>query len=76
MTLGQRARALFPLLVNVRPLRRESDRGERETRRGRTLPQLYDAYYRRERPGEEPPGDLLDLLRDVLEEADAADAPA
>jgi exonuclease SbcD len=76
VTLGQRARAAFPLLVNVRPLRRESERGERETRRGRTLPQLYDAYYRRERPGEEPPGDLLDLLRDVLEEAEAADAPA
>jgi hypothetical protein len=76
VTLGQRARDTFPLLVHVRPRRRDADRVERETRRGRTLPELYDAYFRRERPDEEPPPDLLDLLRDVLEEAEAADAPA
>jgi exonuclease SbcD len=76
VTLGQRARETFPFLVHVRPRRREADRAVRETRRGRTLPELYDAFFRRERPDEEPPPDLLDLLRDVLEEAEAADATA
>ena len=77
VTLGQRARETFPLLVNVRPRRREADAGAaRETRRGRSLPDLYDAYFRRERPDEEPPRELLDLFRDVLEEADAVDATA
>jgi exonuclease SbcD len=76
VTLGQRAREAFPFLVHVRPRRREAEGAVRETRRGRTLPELYDAFFRRERPGEEPPADLLDLLRDVLEEAEAADATA
>jgi DNA repair protein SbcD/Mre11 len=76
VTLGQRARDAFPFLVHVRPRRREVDRAARETRHGRSLPELYDAYYRRERPEEEPPADLLDLLRDVLDEAEAVDAPA
>jgi exonuclease SbcD len=77
VTLGQRARETFPLLVNVRPRRHEADAGAaRETRRGRSLPDLYDAYFRQERPDEEPPKELLDLFRDVLEEADAVDASA
>ena len=77
VTLGQRAREAFPFLVNVRPRRREADpAAARETRRGRSLPDLYDAYFRQEHPDEEPPKELLDLFRDVLEEADAADATA
>ena len=76
VTLGQRARETFPFLVNVRPRRRDAERTDRETRRGRSLPELYDAYYRREHGPEEPPADLLDLLREVLDEAEAADAPA
>jgi len=77
VTLGQRARETFPFLVNVRPRRRDAERtADRETRRGRSLPELYDAYYRREHGPEEPPADLLDLLREVLDEAEAADAPA
>jgi len=77
VTLGQRARETFPHLVNVRPRRGDADRAAgRETRRGRSLAELYDAYYRREHAPEEPPADLLDLLREVLDEAEAADAPA
>jgi len=77
VTLGQRARETFPMLVNVRPRRRETDRGSaREPRRSRSLAQLYDAYFRREHAEEAPPADLLDLLRDVLDEAEVADAPA
>jgi len=78
VTLGQRARETFPFLVNVRPRRRDADptAPEREPRRGRSLGDLYDAYYRREHGAEQPPEDLLDLLRGVLEEAEAADAPA
>ena len=49
---------------------------ERATRRGRSLAELYDSYYRREHGQEEPPADLLDLLRGVLDEAEAADASA
>jgi len=77
VTLGQRARETFPFLVNVRPRRRDAERGaQREKRRGRSLAELYDAYYRREHGEEEPPADLIDLLREVLDEAEAADAPA
>jgi exonuclease SbcD len=77
VTFGQRARETFPLLVNVRPRRREADaRAARETRRGRSLPDLYEAYFRQEHPDEEPPKELLDLFRDVLEEADTVDATA
>ena len=77
VTLGQRAREAFPLLVNVRPRRREAEAGAgRETRRGRSLPDLYDAYFRQEHPDEAPPKELLDLFHDVLEEADAVDATA
>jgi DNA repair protein SbcD/Mre11 len=77
VTLGQRARETFPLLVNVRPKRREADAGAaRETRRGRSLPDLYETYFRQEHADEEPPKELLDLFRDILEEADAVDATA
>jgi len=77
VTLGQRAREAFPFLVNVRPRRHDTDRAaERRPRRGRSLTELYDDYYRREHGQEEPPADLRDLLRDVLDEAEAADAPA
>lgn len=71
--LGRRAAEAFPHLVNVRPRRPEGTRDSRpegapplddETR--------YAAFHRRTH-GEEPPEDLLALLRGVLEEVhDAA----
>jgi exonuclease SbcD len=77
VALGQRARETFPFLVNVRPRRREADRAAvRERRAGRSLTELYEEYYLREHGDDHPANDLLDLLRDVLDEAEAVDAPA
>jgi len=77
VALGQRARETFPFLVNVRPRRREADRAAvRERRAGRSLSELYEEYYLREHGDDHPANDLLDLLRDVLDEAEAVDAPA
>jgi DNA repair protein SbcD/Mre11 len=73
-TLAERARAAFPYLVKVRALRPAED-GERPglAKGHRSLDELYGDYYRREHE-EDPPEDLLALLREVLEEA--TDAPA
>jgi exonuclease SbcD len=73
-TLAERARAIFPYLVKVRALRPADDTARAQVPKGhRSLDELYADYYRRERD-EDAPGDLLALLRDVLEEA--TDAPA
>jgi exonuclease SbcD len=71
--LAERAREAFPYLVNVRAHRPAAERGERFVKGHRSWPELYVDYFRAEH-GEEPPDDLLALLRDVLEEA--ADASA
>jgi DNA repair protein SbcD/Mre11 len=77
VTLGQRAREAFPLAVNVRPRRQDAERtASRETRRDRSWAELYEAYFRREHSDEEPPADLIDLFRDVLDQAEASDATA
>jgi len=72
--LGRRAADAFPYLVNVRPRRPEVARSERAEGEPRPDDEaLYAEFYRRTN-GEEPPGELLALLREVLEEA--ADATA
>ena len=71
--LAERAREAFPYLVNVRAHRPATERGERFVKGHRSWPELYVDYFRSEH-AEEPPDDLLMLLREVLEEA--ADASA
>jgi exonuclease SbcD len=71
--LAERAREAFPFLVNVRATRRETGRTERLVKGYRSWPELYVDYYRVEH-GDDPPDDLVTLLRDVLDEA--ADATA
>jgi exonuclease SbcD len=72
--LGRRAAETFPYLVNVRPRRPEGTRSERIDGEPRPDDEvLYADFYRRT-SGEDPPEDLLALLREVLEEA--ADATA
>lgn len=66
--LAERAKEAFPYLVNVRAQRRETERTERFVKGHRSWPELYVDYYRAEHD-EEPPDDLVVLLRDVLEEA-------
>jgi exonuclease SbcD len=67
--LGRRAADAFPFLVNVRP---RMPRGPAEDRRETTErladDELYAEYVRRT-TGNDPPEELLALLRDVLEEA-------
>ncbi|MDH4112680.1 MAG: exonuclease SbcCD subunit D [Actinomycetota bacterium] len=73
LTLADRARETFPLLVKVRAWRPEGERRERLVKGHRTWPELYAEYVTREH-GEAAPDDLLAAFREVLEEA--ADAPA
>ena len=70
-TLAERARELFPYLVKVRAHRPQAEARQRLVKGHRSWDELYADFFRREHPGEEPPGELLALLRDVLEEADA-----
>jgi exonuclease SbcD len=72
-TLAQRARDTFPFLVKVRALRSDVQPRDRLVKGHHSWAELYVDYFRAEH-AEEPPDDLLALLRDVLEEA--ADAPA
>jgi hypothetical protein len=73
-SLAERARETFPYLVKVRAYRAGSGERERVAKAARSWPELYGAYYRQEHPGEEPPGALLALFRDVLEEVGDATA--
>lgn len=72
--LARRAAETFPYLVNVRALRPEGRRTERPHGAARpTDEELYVEFTRRA-TGEDPPPELVDLFRAVLEEA--ADATA
>jgi Type 5 capsule protein repressor C-terminal domain len=73
-SLAERAADAFPFLVKVRAYRAGSGERERLAKAARSWPELYDAFYRREHPGEDPPEALLTLLRDVLEEVGDATA--
>lgn len=70
--LADRARERFPYLVKVRA---EYERAEPEkrSRTGRAIPDLYGDYYLHTE-GVEPPEDLLEALRKLMEEE--AGAPA
>jgi exonuclease SbcD len=72
--LGRRAAETFPYLVRVRADRPTAER--RTTRAAAERPSDVDLYeeFVRTTTGSDPPAALLDLLRDVLEEA--ADASA
>ena len=70
--LADRARERFPYLVKVRA-EYERAETERRSREGRAIPDLYGDYYLRTE-GVEPPEDLLEALRKLLEEE--AGAPA
>ena len=70
--LADRARERFPYLVKVRA-EYERAEPERRSREGRAIPDLYGDYYLRTE-GVEPPEDLLEALRKLLEEE--AGAPA
>jgi DNA repair protein SbcD/Mre11 len=74
MTLAERARETFPFVVKIRAHRPAMESKERRSKGHREWDELYADFYRREHAGEEPPDDLLTLLRDVLEES--ADATA
>jgi len=65
--LADRARQEFEHLVKICAdyPRAESEHAARE---GRSLDELYAAYYE-EREGAEPPGELLETFRQVMEEA-------
>ena len=69
MTLAERARETFPLVVKVRAHRPAGEISERITKGHREWDELYADYYRREHAKEEPPDELLTLFREVLEEA-------
>ena len=69
MTLAERARETFPFVVKVRAYRPSAETSGKKTKGHRGWDELYSDYYRREHPGEEPPDELLILLREVLEEA-------
>jgi hypothetical protein len=69
MTLAERARETFPFVVKVRAHRPAAETSGKSTKGHRGWDELYSDYYRREHPGEEPPDELLILLREVLEEA-------
>jgi len=73
--LGRRAAEAFPYLVRVRAERPVAERRSHHdpARRPSDL-DLYAAFVRATSGGHEPPGELLDLFRTVLEEA--ADAPS
>lgn len=70
--LADRARERFPYLVKVRA-EYERAEPERRSREGRAIPDLYGDYYLRTE-GVEPPEDLLEALRKLMEEE--AGAPA
>ena len=74
MTLAERARETFPFVVKVRAHRPPARTSEGRAKGVREWDELYADFYQREHAGEEPPGELLSLLREVLEEA--ADATA
>jgi DNA repair protein SbcD/Mre11 len=69
-TLAERAGETFPFLVKVRAQRPPSAAAERLVKGARTVEDLYADYYRREHAEEVPP-EVVTLLREVLEEADA-----
>jgi hypothetical protein len=72
--LGHRAAEAFPFLVRVRAERPVAERRQRHDPAQRPSDvELYTAFVRAV-SGEDPPADLVALLREVLEEA--ADAPA
>jgi exonuclease SbcD len=73
-TVAQRAAATFPLLVNVRTDRPDSPAADRLAREGLSIEERYVQYYRRERPDEDPPEELLALLRELREEVQDATA--
>jgi hypothetical protein len=60
--------------VKVRAHRPPARTSEGRAKGVREWDELYADFYQREHAGEEPPGELLSLLREVLEEA--ADATA
>ena len=69
-TLAERARETFPFLVKVRAQRPAAAGSERLVKGARTWEELYGEYYRREH-GDDAPAEVVTLLREVLEEADA-----
>lgn len=70
--LADRARERFRRLVKVRAEYPKAE-GERPSREGRAVPDLYGDYYRRIE-GVDPPEELIEALRKLMEEA--AGAPA
>ncbi len=70
--LADRARERFPYLVKVRAEYPKAE-SERRSREGRAVSDLYGDYYRRIE-GVEPPEELIEALRKLMEEE--AGAPA
>ena len=72
MSLAERARELFPFAVRVRA-QRPGDPAKPGVPKGhREWDALYAEYYTQEHPGQEPPGELMQVFREVLEEASDA----